>query len=329
MNLLITGGTGFFGRALIKYLEAQRLASGALSFESVTIVSRSPEQFRLNYPSIAILPWLSWHAGDILIPDSLPGQNFSHILHAAADSTDAAGITSLQKYRQIASGTENILDFAVKHGTQRFLLTSSGGVYGPQPAGMAFIPESYNGMPEPLMLSSTYGIAKRQAEHLCTLYGHEFGLETVIARCFAFVGEDLPLNAHFAIGNFIRDALWHEAVTVGGDGTPLRSYLDQRDLAHWLCCLLLHGLPGQAYNVGSDVAISVADLAYLVRDTLAPRKSVHILGVPDQQRQRNRYIPNIEKARTSLQLDVRVALQQAITHTAEVRLREQDRVNFC
>jgi len=322
MNLLITGGTGFFGRALIKYLEAERLAIGALPFEQITILSRSPEKFCLNYPALANLVWIRWHAGDVLNPDTFPRQNFSHILHAAADSTDAAALTPLQRYQQIVSGTQNILDFAVQHGTKRFLLTSSGGVYGPQPDGMVLIPETYNGIPDPLLLSSTYGIAKRQAEHLCALYGEQFGLETVIARCFAFVGEDLPLNAHFAIGNFIRDALWHEAITVAGDGTPLRSYLDQRDLAHWLSCLLLQGQPRQAYNVGSDQGISVADLAYLVRDTLAPRKSVHILGVPDQQLQRNRYIPNIAKARTSLQLDVRISLEQAIAHAAEICSRK-------
>lgn len=323
MKLLITGGTGFFGRALIKYFETERLSNVALPFERITILSRSPEKFSHRYPALACLPWLSWHAGDILMPDSLPQQDFTHILHAAADSTEAAALSPLQRHHQIASGTQNILDFAVQHGVQRFLLTSSGGVYGPQPDRLPLIPESYNGMPDPLVPSSTYGIAKRLAEHLCILYGLQFGLETVIARCFAFVGEDLPLNAHFAIGNFIRDALWNEDITVGGDGTPLRSYLDQRDLAHWLIRLLLQGQPGQAYNVGSDVAISVADLAYLVRDTLAPNKSVRILGMPDQQRQRNRYIPCIEKARSSMHLDVRIALPQAIMHTAEVRLREQ------
>lgn len=327
MNLLITGGTGFFGRALIKFFEAERLSTGSLPYENITVLSRSPEQFRLHYPSLAILPWIRWHAGDVLKPESLPHQNFSHILHAAGDSTDAAALTPLQRYRQIATGTENILNFAVQHGTQRFLFTSSGGVYGPQPDGMEYIQESYNGIPDPLMVSSNHGIAKRQAEHLCTLYGEQYGLETVIARCFAFVGEDLPLNAHFAIGNFIRDALWHDSITVGGDGTPLRSYLEQRDLAHWLFCLLLHGQSGQAYNVGSDVAISVAELAYLVRDTLAPGKSVHILGTPDPHRQRNRYIPSIEKAHTDLQLHVRIALQEAITHTAEIRSREQERLN--
>ena len=65
-------------------------------------------------------------------------------------------------------------------------------------------------------------------------------------------------------------------ITVSGDGTPVRSYMDQRDLARWLEVLLLQGCAGQAYNVGSDVAISIAELAHRVRDLLAPGKPVHI-----------------------------------------------------
>jgi dTDP-glucose 4,6-dehydratase len=178
------------------------------------------------------------------------------------------------------------------------------------------IPEDWFGMPDPLNPELAYGVAKRGAEHLCALYRHAHGLETVIARCFAFVGPDLPLDVHFAIGNFIRDALSADAITVGGDGSPLRSYLDQRDLAVWLNELLLNGSAGQAYNVGSDQAISVGDLARLVRDTLSPDKPVRILGAPDARQHRNIYVPDITKAKNELGLRVSVSLTDAISHAA-------------
>jgi len=313
-NLLITGGTGFFGRALLRYLDSLNRANGSLPFDHVTIVSRSPENFRLRYPSLADMSWLGWHAGDVLSPSTLPQQGKYHfILHAASDSTDTAALTPLQSYRQIVEGTENMLKFAATCGAQRFLLTSSGGAYGPQPADMQTIAETYNAMPDPLNPGNAYGVAKRQAEHLCSLYGHQCGIETVIARCFAFVGEDLPTGAHFAIGNFIRDAMERPAITVNGNGSPMRSYMHQSDLANWLLTLLQHGAPGNAYNVGSDEAISIADLAFLVRDILSPGKPVNIKGAAIADNVlRSRYIPDVSKAKNQLGLQLTLPLAHAI-----------------
>ena len=130
------------------------------------------------------------------------------------------------------------------------------------------------------------------------------------------MGPDLPLDAHFAVGNFIRDALTADSITVAGDGTPLRTYLDQSDLAHWLFSLLFQGLSGEAYNVGSDKIISIADLAHLVRDVLAPEKSVKILGNPAPGTACNRYIPDISKAATRLGLCSLVRLEDSIRRSA-------------
>jgi UDP-glucuronate decarboxylase len=145
--------------------------------------------------------------------------------------------------------------------------------------------------------------------------GQQHDLEAVVARCFAFVDPDLPLDVHFAIGNFIRDALTADAITVSGDGTALRTYLDQSDLAHWLLTLLEHGRPYQVYNVGSNEVISIAALAHLVRDILAPEKPVHILGQPNPGAARNRYVPDICKAHQQLGLTVTVSLAEAILRT--------------
>lgn len=311
-HILITGGTGFFGRALLCYWCATFKSGVPTPF--VTILSRSPTDFIDRYPQFSNLPWLRFQVGDICRPDALPkGNSFTHILHAAADSTLGPELSPLQRFTQIVDGTRNMLEYAVAAGgVGRFLLTSSGGVYGPQPPNMERIPEDYYGIPDPLNPANAYSVAKRAAEHLCALYQDAYNLEVVIARCFAFVGQDLPLDVHFAIGNFIRDALHADSIQISGDGTPLRTYLDQEDLAHWLMTLLARGRPGEAYNVGSDEIVSIAELAHLVRDLLAPGKPVVIRGQPSTQQGRNRYVPDIRKAREKLGLTVRIPLAEAI-----------------
>lgn len=322
-RLLITGGTGFFGRALLRHFHAQaaRMPEGhPTDFEEIIVLSRSPQTFASQYPRLATAPWLHWERADICRPDSLTPlngrQTVDAVLHAAADSTDAQALTPLQRLDQIVGGTRHTLDLALRLRARRFLLTSSGGVYGPQPATMEFIPEDYLGMPDPLDHKNVYSVAKRAAEHLCALYLHQYGLEPVVARCFAFTGPDLPLDAHFAIGNFIRDALYRDDITVVGDGSAVRSYLDQRDLAEWLLTMLDKGEPGRAYNVGSDQAITIAELANQVRDLIAPDKPVRILRQAEASGARSRYVPDISRVRTEFGLVVTIPLMEAILATA-------------
>lgn len=311
MALLLTGGTGFFGKALLRHWQA------ALAPPRVTVLSRKPESFLARHPEFAALPWLNFHRGDILDPASLPAHAaFTHLLHAAADSTQGPQLTPLQRYKQIVDGTRHMLEFAVIHRIPRFLLASSGGVYGVQPQDMAQVPEDYHGMPDPLDTRNAYSVAKRCAEHLCAQYAQQHGIQTVVARCFAFVGRDLPLDVHFAVGNFIRDAVTQPHVTVSGDGSPIRSYMDQRDLAHWLDVLLREGRAGQAYNVGSDAALTIAELAHQVRDLLAPGKPVHIAAAANTGSFRNRYVPSIAKAQAELGLRLQYTLAQSVQHAA-------------
>jgi UDP-glucuronate decarboxylase len=315
MNLLLTGATGFFGKALVPYLLSAPPLLGADC--KLTLLSRNRQRFLDQYPHYQSLPKLTIHQGDILDCDSLPdAQSFTHIIHAAADSTHGPSLSPLQRFEQIVTGTRNLLDYATSHGTQRFLYISSGAVYGRQPGDLIGLPEDWLGSPELDNPAHAYGLGKRAAEHLCHLYREVYQLEVVIARCFAFVGPDLPLDVHFAIGNFIRDALEHEAITVGSDGTAVRSYLDQSDLAVWLTTMLLHGDVSATYNVGSDHAVSIAELAQLISDLISPGKPVHILGAPQPNGSRSRYVPDITKARQSLGLNVGIPLADAILRTA-------------
>ena len=102
----------------------------------------------------------------------------------------------------------------MKSKVSRLLLTSSGAVYGPQSTEMDSISESYLGSPDPSNPLNAYGLGKRSAEQLCSLISKKYGFEIIVARCFAFVGGDLPQDKHFAIGNFIRDALYRDNITI-------------------------------------------------------------------------------------------------------------------
>jgi UDP-glucuronate decarboxylase len=313
--IFVTGGTGFFGRALLQHWLEQANLGHAVP--SVVIGARSPAAFLKQFPQYAHCPWLDFHQSDILRPETLPtGASFTHVLHAATDSTLGTALVPLQRYDQIVDGTRHLLDFAIRCGAKRFLLTSSGAVYGPQAPSRPYLEESCLSCPDPMQHTNAYGMGKLTAEHLCALYHQAHGLETVVARCFAFVGPDLPLDVHFAIGNFIRDALYADSITVQGDGSPLRSYMDQRDLAQWLVTLLIDGKAGQAYNVGSDHAVSILELAHTVRDLLAPHKPLRVLSPPNTSTPRSRYIPSIDKAKTELGLSVTIPLDEAIRFAA-------------
>ncbi len=293
----------------------QRACAGH-TVPSVWVLSRKPSAFLDQYTEFSDLGWLTFFQGDVLSRDTLPwDESFTHIIHAATESTKGPLISPLSLFQQIVDGTRNILDLAVKTSAMRFLLTSSGAIYGPQATKLSALSEDYPGSPDMTKASSAYGLGKRAAEHLCTLYQNSYALEPVIARCFAFVGPDLPMQAHYAIGNFIHAAMHDSCILVKGDGFPVRSYMYQEDLAGWLIRILENGRAGEAYNVGSDQAITIKDLALLSRDLIAPGKPVHILNNQTHSLERSFYVPNIKKARDQLALQVSVPLNEAILRT--------------
>jgi dTDP-glucose 4,6-dehydratase len=169
---------------------------------------------------------------------------------------------------------------------------------------------------------SAYGEAKRVSEFACAASA-KGGPGTVIARCFAFVGPHLPLDSNYAIGNFLRDALSGVPIVVAGDGTAVRSYLYAADLAVWLWRLLLEGTPGRAYNVGSDAAVTIEELARMVARIVAPAAEVQVLGKADG-RPPQRYVPSIDRARAELGLGPVVLLPDAIERTARWHRRIND-----
>jgi len=312
-RLFITGGTGFFGHWLVEsFLYAnQQLGLNA----SASILSRKPDSAKRAFPHLLADPAITIHIGDVRNFE-YPRGEFSHIIHAATHtSTKLNKENSLSVLDTIVEGTRRTLEFAVKCKSKKFLFTSSGAIYGKQPSEMTHISEEYAGAPDSLEPTTVYGNGKRAAELLCSLYSQQFDIHTTIARCFAFVGPHLPLDVHFAIGNFIRDTLNGGPIIIKGDGTAYRSYLYTADLTIWLWTILLRGESGRAYNVGSEKSLTITEIAYTVAQAASPMPAVKVLGEKNPSKAVERYIPSTQRAKAELKLMQTIELADAIQRT--------------
>lgn len=309
-HLLLTGATGFFGRWLLALL-AQINAQGARV--EVSVASRDPARFLAAQPYYRDLSWLHWIRGDVRDLQMPASRAPDMILHAAADTSAAAHARPLELFDSIVGGARTLLELGLRSGAGRILLIGSGAQYGVLPASQP-VAEDYSGACDSSRTSSVYGEAKRAQEVLGAIYAQTYGLDVIMARCFAFSGPGLPLDGHFAIGNFVRDALSAEAIVLNSSGQAVRSYLHGADLAGWLLALLVGGNAGQVYNVGSDQAISIADLAKRVVARVAPGKTIKILGKAEPSG-RSFYVPDITRSR-GLGLDVWTSLDASIDSMA-------------
>lgn len=312
-HLLIIGGTGFFGRSILRLLMLQNLKK-KLHF-NVTISSRDPEKFLSMYPEFLSLCWLHFIQFDLINSNNFGSKNFfSHIIHAAYDSSKNILNDSSYIHDSIVYGTKKILDILKTNTVKSFLFCSSGAVYNN--FSVNHICCESDDIKENITSPSkdTYAYSKLKAEKLCNRYFIEYSCPVKIARCFSFIGEDLLMSRHYAINNFIHNALDNEPIEIYGDGKQIRSYLYQEDLAIWLLRILFFGENNNVYNVGSDKSYSLFELANIIKEVLCKNIIVNING-SESLNPRFCYIPSIKKSRYDLSLDVWTDLQTSITRT--------------
>lgn len=312
-TIFITGGTGFFGIWLVKsFLHA----NATFQLEAnIIILTRSIEKFLSRYPELNDNGSLQFIEGDIK-DFEFPATSVHYIIHAAAETNVAHNIQSpLLMLNTIVEGTRHLLDFAVASGVNSVLFTSSGGVYGKQPDEIAGIEEIFTGAPLTTDTGSAYSEGKRMAELLCAIYHKQYGVPVKIARCFAFIGPYLPLDGNFAIGNFIRNVLDDKDVIVKGDGTPVRSYMYAADLCIWLWTILMNGKSVYPYNVGSDEAFSLSQIASFVAQRNANSRVLIQQSQVASLSSASKYVPSIARAKQELNLKVGIDIQVAIDAT--------------
>ena len=311
LRMLISGGTGFFGRW---FLEPALLACDRAGLRfTASVITRSIAAFEAAAPHVARHPCIRLIEGDVR-SFSLPEHAFTHVVHLAASNRLADYATAPQEQIDvIVDGTRRMLSAARACGAKRFLYASSGAVYGRQPADIPRLREDCGRGPDPLAPMQAYGIAKSMAEHLCCQASRGGRLGAVIARGFAFAGPLFPLETHQAFGSLMADGLAGRTLQILGDGTARRSYLYGADLAMWLWTLLLQGKSNTAYNVGSEEEISVEELARLIGAHFGVRYSV--VKAPDPSKPGDRYVPSTARAR-ALGLRQNFSLEHAIVMAA-------------
>ena len=298
-NILLTGGTGFFGKSILDYC-AQRRCDRHFTLLSRHGLNRT---FALSLRNEGY-EFDEIH-GDVRSFD-VGGRHFDAIIHAAAALNPA--LSDEEIISSTVDGTRHVIDMAKSISCKTILYTSSGAVYGKR---MKSVDENDACNPD-----TPYGMAKVAAEHILL----DSGLDVKIARCFAFVGRHLDRGIYYAIGNFIQNCLDNEPIVIKGDGTPLRSYLYADDLVEWLFAILDRGEPGRPYNVGSPKGLSISELAETVRSALDTQNDIIIQGAPSPKPCASRppptYVPITSRAESELGLRVTVPLAEAIRLSA-------------
>jgi UDP-glucuronate decarboxylase len=295
-HVLLTGGTGFFGQSILRYwLNSQ----STLPFKRLTILSRDPDKFLRQNQDFQGVPWLIITKADLRTTVEIEDR-VDLVIHLAAESTRGPLFSPLQTYDDMVHGTRNILDCAVKNGAKNFFYASSGGVYGGSDK-MKPLCES-----DPILVGNlidpapmAYSWAKSAGEHLCWLARNEYGLKVCVGRFFSFSGVGLPFDAHFAVGNFIRDALEDGVIRISGDSEMVRSYLDQTDLAAWINHLAFGGYDGEVINIGSPIPVTIGDLANKCASLVGDGCTVKFLKKPSKSLtglHRKNYYPDVTKA---------------------------------
>ena len=180
--------------------------------------------------------------------------------HPVAYATDPIGTITTN-----IIGTQNMLDFAVKHQASRCAFASSCEIYGENRGDVEKFDEEYCGYIDCNTMRAGYPESKRCGEALCQAYIRQKGLDIVIPRLTRSYGPTLLKTDTKALSQFLRKGLSGEDIVLKSTGTQYYSYTHVVDAVSGLLTVLLKGTCGEAYNIADESSdIMLKDLAGLI-----------------------------------------------------------------
>ena len=264
-NWLITGGCGFIGRNLIRWLDENQPNTHAIRVLDNLSVGTRDDLAKLgkviDRPAAEIQTGpdssgMDLVKGDILDMDAAlkATKGIDVIVHLAANTGVAPSVEDPRKDCETnVIGTLNMLEAARHHGIKRFVFASSGA-----PIGETEPPIHEEKAPHPV---SPYGASKLAGEGYCSCYARTFGIETVALRFGNVYG---PGSTHKSsvVAKFIRLAVDGQTLEIYGDGRQTRDFIFIDDLVGAINqAATLNGIGGEVFQIATSRESTVNEIA--------------------------------------------------------------------
>ena len=260
-NVLVTGGAGFIGSHVAKWLVKAGYRTIVLDDLSGGFVENIPDGAEFVKGSVQDAP---------LVDALFEKEKFTYVFHLAAYA--AEGLSHFIKnfnYQNNLVGSVNLVNAAVNVGTVKcFVFTSSIAVYGRNQTPMV---EDLTPMPE-----DPYGISKYAMELDLKETREMFGMNYVIFRPHNVYGEHQNIGDPYrnVIGIFMRQILTGKPLTIFGDGEQVRAFSYIDDVAPVIAaCIERPDTWNQVYNIGADKPWTVNELATTVCKAMGAESS--------------------------------------------------------
>ena len=300
---LITGGAGFLGSHLCDLF----LARGHEVICVDNFLTGSPD----NISHLFGREQFSFIKHDVTNYIYVEGP-VDYVLHFASPASPIDYLEKpIQTLKVGSLGTHKTLGLAKDKGA-RYLIASTSEVYGdplvhPQK-------EDYWGNVNPVGPRGVYDEAKRFAEAMTMAYHRFHGVETRIVRIFNTYGERMRLNDGRVVPAFISQALRNEPLTVFGDGSQTRSFCYVSDLVDGIYRLLMSDEVNPT-NIGNPAEMTVLQFAETIKRLVGTDAPIEFRPLPEDDPKIRR--PDISKARTLLEWEPRVPLEEGLQRTID------------
>lgn len=272
-NILITGATGLIGSCLVDII-MQRPERNFHVYAMGRNGTRAERLFA-DYNNLRNFHFIQQ---DITRPLKTDVE-FHYIIAAASGanpvvySTDPVGTMKTN-----FMGVDNLFQYGIKHGLEKFVYVSSGDVYG-EGDGRIFT-EDYSGYVNPLHLRSCYTSVKRSTETLCVSYASQYGVDVSIARPCHIFGPHFTETDSRVYAQFIRNAVMEDKIVMKSTGEQFRSWCYVVDCASAILYILLKGNSCEAYNIADDKGnMTIRQLAEMIA---AAEKKPVVIELPSE-----------------------------------------------